>query len=909
MTKRNLVMEKKQLIIIPPMSEAVTKLHEVLEGISTDENMEISLIDDLKEFSQFLGVTGQCLILISNAKKCANLLQENRATLLKHSCKTILFTPKEIPAKTLVKFTKIGLTESILESTPPKTFLYKVKLLMRSIKGKKSEEEVENVVKSLDGAKTDESTEGQLDLKKETKEESLLEEVITKEKKEKKEKKEGETLDYGGSLKGKIKPLEENLDTHWKSDRKKTFSDAFDEESLEKERSADAASIDMYYRTKSKKTESLEISPAEERNKKKNDYSNEENQKERKKSSYEETLEDGVMKEKRLREDSGEEASSLKEKKSSELEIDPPSKKRKTSLDAEEEIIPLFKKNNHSQSPDAEKENKNKGFTEELGGNLKGKSSFEETFEDEFAAKEKKEYDNSEIAKKKEKKVELVLAPAGEKKRTSEDEENKTKDPHEGAVDHLDGNMIGNEGTVEKIRERMEGRSQYEEAGNEKSPDVFQEEKKNSKLDQDQDERNKDSSLLNPEEEKIKKGNDNSLTPHEKEKDPRKKDADLELEKGKNKDNKKDEDLNEDNLRTKSLQKLNAEEKNKNIDKTEALESEVDESQTNSQKKQEEKNKKKTHESSVDKIDTFYRGGDAKKNTPHSWENLLDKKNPLDLLPEKRKREDETMGASEKKDMGEITIDYRKLKAEFDSISSAEKNNLFSKKENHVGKIQSDTDEESSKVIEIDPKSLDFGIEIINLIYQKEIKPPDFFSLLTKKLMTHFHAYAVFYTYKTHSKKFTEIYNSFSSTPEEQGWWENYKKNTTLLEDFQNKAMTTWRSPEVINNGIVWEDVELPSWAESELKTKKVELIFPYFDGIDRMGMALVFFQDGLDSRKADGILTLLEMARTLFLDTIERYQTSPQEEATNPPEEKKEEEKKNVLKLFGNVFGKKKAG
>ena len=116
------------------MSEALKKLNEVLEGISTDENMEISIIDDLKEFSQFLGTTGQCLILCSNAKKCVTFLQENKSIIAKHNCKTILFTSVEIPVKTLTKFTKIGLTESILESSPPKTFLYKVMLLRRSSK-------------------------------------------------------------------------------------------------------------------------------------------------------------------------------------------------------------------------------------------------------------------------------------------------------------------------------------------------------------------------------------------------------------------------------------------------------------------------------------------------------------------------------------------------------------------------------------------------------------------------------------------------------------------------------------------------------------------------------------------------------------------------------------------------------
>ena len=140
---------KKQLVIVPPMSEPLQKLNEVLQGIASDENMEISIVDDAKELAQFLGTSGQCLVAFSNAKKCATFLQENRFLLAKSHSKVILLTPKEIPAKTLIKFTKVGLTESILENSPPKTLLYKVKLLLRSIKTITPQLDKDQVVKSM----------------------------------------------------------------------------------------------------------------------------------------------------------------------------------------------------------------------------------------------------------------------------------------------------------------------------------------------------------------------------------------------------------------------------------------------------------------------------------------------------------------------------------------------------------------------------------------------------------------------------------------------------------------------------------------------------------------------------------------------------------------------------------------
>jgi hypothetical protein len=239
---------KKQLIIVPPLSEPFQKLNEVLLGIADDENIEISTIDDPKELSQVFGSSGQCLVAFSNAKKCATFLQENKFIIAKNHSKVILFTPKEIPAKTLVKFVKLGLTESILETSAPKTLLYKVKLLLRSIKSTTQKEDKDHVVKSLlDAESTAEKADNSTD-KIQNQETSVN--YLADEKAKYKKNQDEVAINYDDNLKGKTSQAEEAIETHWKSKRKTTNGHNEDEDGNQKVETDESSEIDMYLRGK-----------------------------------------------------------------------------------------------------------------------------------------------------------------------------------------------------------------------------------------------------------------------------------------------------------------------------------------------------------------------------------------------------------------------------------------------------------------------------------------------------------------------------------------------------------------------------------------------------------------------------------------------------------------------------------
>ncbi len=898
---------KKQLIIIPPMSEALKKLNEVLEGISADENMEISIIDDLKELAQFLGTTGQCIILASNAKKCATFLQENKSILAKHHCKTILFTPKEIPMKTLTKFTKIGLTESILESLPPKTFLYKVKLLLRSIKTAKPQDDGDKLVKSLE-AKAQEEAEKEVKEKKKQ-EENVLDLGLGK----KKNNDSDESIDYGNPLKGKVKKVDENLDTHWKSDRKK---DPNAETQEEEDMSVDSApdSIDMYYRGKKKRSE--EALPMAEAELEKIKLENvEQEATEKKKRNYEDAIDEGSMKSKRLDQRPEEEVAPADKPLNVELDLIAAKKKRSEKEDVVDDLGRGLKPIPMEEDSSPEKESTIENENADLGGYLKGKvSRIQEEAESTPDVEETKQYDNSEKDEKENSDIDLDLLDGDKKSKKKEDiapeEDSKA---HDGTVDHMEGNMTGDSGTVEKIRTRMMGESTSKEKKEEKEDfdDFFA---KMEKLAEDQERAQEQGLDLLPaakkelERAQLRKEADDDLEESEQH-------AELDLIAAQKK---------KDNAVTKQEEETQRENGQPTLANPEASERERQKSQMPEEKELglrsmepdlEKKSKNRTHDSNVDKIDTFYRGGDSSKKKEQNWDNLTDRNTSLDITPGKSKRADGGTQKADDKNQGEITIDYKKLKQEFEMMSGGinPDGTLRSFAINDTT-LRNNDDEGSFKVVEIDPKSLDFSITLLNAIYQKDVKPKQMFAMMAMELIKNYRCTPVFYTYKLSEKKFIDAYNPFVELSgdimpsSKKDWWNEFKKDTDTMEHFQSHSMSTWRCTEMS-----WEDVELPAWAEQELKNKSVELVFPYFDGIDRMGMAVVFFPEGLNPKDAMGILTVLEMARTMFLDTIQRYQVQPIKEELKLVDTSTEKEvsvpKKGLMGMVSGLFGKKKAG
>lgn len=932
---------KKPLVIVPPMSEPLQKLNEVLESIANDENIEISIIDNELELTQFVGSAGQCLVVFSSAKKCALFLQENRFLLAKFHTKVMLLTPKEIPSKVLSKFTKLGLTEAILETAPPKTLLYKVKLLLRSIKASSitPEEDKNHVVKSMIDTNHATGFKGEISIERPSihTDENAKEAETQSEQVEIKVDKEENNIELKDNMKGKNTVSDDVIETHWKTKRKLDEGSLFDVDySSHKKEHKNTNDVDLYYHGE-KKSDPIEF------------FEQEDTYGKKKSNTFEDDLSENYLKTKHVEETTLDFSSNKKEKeKQNQLSENEDAgytlKKVEEHNIFDSESNPPIEKNFEYEEAQREAKKKEISELDALFEEAKKRQKEQETVEASEYYKGKinqetvlelekednnhtapKEYDNSENSKNRsEKSPELNLFSDHKERSFHNSEESDNEEKKKGKENTIQS-LLDEEGradtatTLDAI-----DKENNREAKNIQEIDLLSENK--NTIDEDGINYEKENASKtrsnNTEIEFSTEKNKDQENQYSPEDDNRIQRVESLISNDRNSTNSKQNDQMEDLVSGSDIEHAKSVDLNfEDADKNSRKNKNDEQSEYMSYKKIndhdiefEHDNTQKTSSQKVDQIETYYRSGDGKQ-TNHNWDNLTEDNRIINIGATKREKvnKDEDLLLT-RKDAGEIAIDYRKLKEEFDAIS---KNSSHSDKSGGSHKSGSSDDDEdgSFKVIDLDARGFDFGIEVINLIYQKESKPADFYNLISRELISRYSAYPVFYNYKANDKKHNEVFNSFLkiSTPmvseELINWWSTYKNEESLFADYYSKSMTTWICRDISNKGSTghWEDVELPAWAQNELANKKVELVFPYYDGVDRMGVAVVFFPNGLNPKFEKGIEVTLEMVRTILLESIQRTKAVDQNDNESLDFEKSD--KKNILNMFSGFFKGNKAG
>jgi hypothetical protein len=919
----------KSLIILKPMSAPLQKLYEVLTSVATEENIEINLIENLSETTQLFSMGGQYLTLVSDPKQCALFLQENRSHHTSKHSKTLLFTNKPLPPKIMDKFIKLGLTDNVLDTAPPKTLLYKVKLLLKSLKPndqkEKQSEKQDQVIRSMLDLNQTGATEKGVTLKEE------VEAPITRLEQLKQKKIELELeggLDYLKDLKKKKNFQEDNISTNWSSKQNSSKDIQLEESSSEDEKKQNqAAEIDGYMRNKQGTNTTLDLIIGEPKEKLSTSELTEETEKleKVKKQFIELELENTKAKSHKLEIEEESTNSKVKSLKNTEIGLQSEIENDKSSnqlLDDENEITNKAKKSQVELELLAQEKSKKEKFLDEDGTseNMRGRLKTETNIEledSELKEKEKKEYEKSEEKEKKRKtNIEIELEKDARDKKATATEEEINKELKQKNLNASDLDLTEEETKADALDEETE----KEELKKKKARNIeleLQSSKSNkdkNKLEasnESQDERNRVTSdqvtPLEMEDKKREKTDTNENAANDKQK----KTLQLELTESTKKEKKeKEEDEVDENSNKKELSLQLISEVEEKEAKEKAQQSSEEKNRKTKSKAQIEielESSKKKVEQSSEKIDGYMRSSDSKR-PDQDWSQKNKSQDVTIKLVSNSQNEIEIQKKA-RRDNGEITIDYRMLRDEFNELAKSGYQNIKAEDNKNNAHLDEGEEANSFKVIELKANGFDFAVNLINQYYNPEIKTSAILKSVAQKLLNEEKAYCVFNVFVNKTNEHKETFNSFNDFTQESPviaeHWNEFKKEVTNLDYIYSKSMATWQCRTIKEKDTFWTDNELPSWAAQELTNKAVEYIYPYYDGLDRMGMAYLYFPEGIQPQNEKKIMILLELLRGVFLETIQRDKKQEEIQKT----ETQEQSKGGVLSLLGGFFSKKKTG
>ncbi len=925
----------KPLIFLEPLSETLKKLKEVVEENAEAEGIEVFEIDALEEAQQLIPTIGQGLILTSSPKKCAMMLQQNKRTIKKLQSKTILLSPKNIPRKTLDKFMKVGLTECVVEPVNPKTLLYKVRLQLRSISTKKDEDQEMNT--KFGQGDNEQESDGQQKLRAE-KGVILDEEEASTEKKTKKEVEENVLDDYSKPKKNKYK--EEAISGFYKNKTKKREEDLDLGEEENKNKGYREEEIDGHYKGALEKQELEE--EEEETKKRPVAFDLEEDLDEIKRQINEEAIVD-VAKQDRKKTLAFEEEVAAKKKKQAPIVEDTEIEERQKGEKAEDlggHYKGDVKKGLQIEDEAEYRERAEREEEDLVEKERKKKLKLLDDEEEDKGYVDKEEIEEVE-AKKKKKKLELV--DDGES-----DFLDKTEEKEVNSDERKDGIKLDIEAEHEEAkRDRHQDEEIFEKEDKKREAKADQIDgylrggaaKKSIDLEDDEDiYKDEAQELLNEEKRKKKAAlaleDDIEKDPlldenvYEEDYGERRKKASL---------NVIDEDF--DRNREKGIQ----EEESEFGKKQSGLKVEEDELQkkTLNAKDKEEKRGHNRSNAKADHIKTHYSSRESLRHDNNDWGDGWEKpEKAQEDFPSESRQEKELI--IENQDLGEQTIDYGQLKKEFEGINidgipnkkkqygafdNVAKIKTYTKKViNPEGNLEdmefeeiqaTEEEQETEKVFEPLSLGMEYAIEVLNFYFDDKSEPQSLCEFINDKVKLQFDGATVFYTTKP-GKELEILYNGFIANgagkppekpkqeeldaltrSERKEFEDDYKQDLSSYEKEVDAFKKAWELGPATRYG-QWLEKSTPAWLDHTFQQKENEFVFPFYEGVTLLGLAIFIPGASFNPEKADSLEALFEVARGIYLSEYHQtVGTTQQRKASEKPKPKEEKKGGFFSKIF----------
>ena len=918
---------KKPFIFLSPLTEPLRKLKEVADeilsredltqeeidsGVEVEEkNFEVFEAESSAEVDQLIPTVGPSLTIVASPKRCALMLKNNIKYLKIYKSKVILLSPKEISHKVITKLTKLGLTEYMVEPINPKTLLYKVKFLLKSLPDlEKVEEEKEKKSDKIVFKKSeDEIKATDHDKAVQRVEKGVIGEELGADLEKRKEDRSIDLMFEDDPKKKKTSAYDLSLFDEPNSKKRKSDVDLLliDEEkvnSKNKDENQNYNKIEKYYKTGNRKKD-IELNLEKAKKKSIDEDDLEMYAKDDGFLKARDEIELSIIENKKLKEESTYEEEQVgqvtKLKKMDEINLDIEAKKNKIEEESDEEDIKLEKKKKKSIELDIE------------GKKLSPKSDEDDFDEDEEVRKAKKEMleldltlekkrsledeleeATEELNKKSRKKKEDIELNIEKAKRKLDEEEleeevkQKNKKELELDIESAKKKLKDKKAIIElditKARKSLEDKSlELEDKSSSKK-----DKKKVIELELEKARKKLNEEELTEAEKALKLLEEDDITIDLEEASKKKKKEDIELQLDAAKRKKLDDEEEDESSNSKSkLKKDEIELKLESSNKKSLNEDELNDNDFMKMKKindidlnlEDENGKIKNH--GVDHISTYYGLKKVSKSEKGAdWDITPEKENVLDFRKKKKKQKVENLDLKSERVKKGQTIDYRKMREQFDIIGQIatkrksykdgnsnlnlsedpdvqamiQRLNEISDEKIDIDAIdQVEEDELNKSVFEPNSKGMEYVIETEMLYNEKTGKAEDILKFLGKTINKELKGITTFFSYD----------NNANITKEE--WCGHLELDYHLDEDEKEEEWKDIKFQRID----AWKVIKLPTWSDNTFQDEKIEFFYPFTEGDARLGFAVVHFMTKFDETEAKKLEVILESARGIYLETF----------------------------------------
>ncbi len=878
----------KPLIFIYPLNSSLQNLKRVKEESAEEEQIEVMECDMVAEAKQLIGSIGPCVCFLSDLKKCAQILQENRKIIKANSIKILLLQNEDLPRKVFLNLQKLGLTELIIEPVSPKSLMFKTNILIKAlptppqnIDDLEEKKETPLHFKSEEKIKTNnklavkeekEITLNFADKKEPTKDPATSSKGNPFETNQKIKEKEGLALKM--DRKSDPKKKNKDLDDHNEFDSPEDFElddDLFSgiddiDDHLPKEKKTELHLAPKKLSSSSDKTSELKLTSSKQ-------VLDKESPEESKELTKKETSESGL----KLRQ---------VDSKLQESETDLPLENSHSKIKSQEETQIDLQKKSPTDTKKSELEPSRKNLVTEDSENplnIEKKAELDESKNSlEIKKGTTKKADDNDLnpldsnQKIEDHDVDLKIDQVSSLK--SKDEEEAPDDE----IKKLDDiGALNIQSSQEPIQKEAELNLTPKEIGaKEKDKDLGLSAKKIA---------SKEDDLNLAEAEGVKKLGNPDLNLSE----GKKKEASIE-------DNNNDiqklgtvEDLEIDQQRKKSKEESNLDLLKNNTLKEldeENIENELKaksldelnitggkESKANDKINLEIQNEKHTDQT-VSKLE--FEGKERKKKKREVNQNWDFGKKAKDS-----KAEEEL--SLERKNQEEV-LELNKKEKDYDALEEHEykegeqKSNAFLKRkdddaESHIKEaIEEEEVEENQDPFPVDSKGIENAVEILDMILNKNVSKEEILSRSIKNILDLTGGILTFYTYDKEKEEAKLLYNQLEEESPEYEQWKALEELS--LED--------------------WVSIQVPTFKDPTFQSESNLFIYPFFEGITRIGLGVIIFNSKIDEEQSSIIELYMEMNRAVYLQNLRDVGTKG-----SYNKEKKEEGKEKKKGFFSKFF------